>query len=103
MPLRHWKLLLHLVGPIYSAEERGGDEHQDEYVVEMMMNSTFNLDPSVRFFGIEWGHVFGGCFGLSLNVKIFAQQVSNSIESARSSNGATPIDMILVSSYFDVF
>ena len=34
------------------------------------------LDPSVRFFGVEWDVVFGRCFGLGLNIRIFQQRLA---------------------------
>ncbi len=34
------------------------------------------LDPSVRFFGLDWQQLFGRCLSLSLNLRILGQQVS---------------------------
>lgn len=32
------------------------------------------IDPSVRFFGLDWQQIFGKCFSLSLNLQIFRTQ-----------------------------
>lgn len=48
-----------------------------------------SLDPSVRFFGVDWQLVFGKCFSLSLNVGIFRAQALDS---------AAPLDLVLVHS-----
>jgi len=37
--------------------------------------SGFDIDPSVRFFGIDWESIFGRCFSLSLNTNIFGDQI----------------------------
>jgi len=39
------------------------------------MLNGFDIDPSVRFFGIDWGSIFGKCFSLSLNTNIFGDQI----------------------------
>ena len=31
-----------------------------------------------RFFGIDWERVFGRCFTLSMNVKVFTEQLDSS-------------------------
>ena len=34
------------------------------------------LDPSVRFFGLDWQQLFGRCLSLSLNLRLLGQQLS---------------------------
>ena len=91
MPSRQWRILLDITGP--NCKQRVGDD-DDEFIVGMM--GSCNLDPSVRFFGIEWERVFGRCFSLSLNVKIFGQQIMNSIEDTFCQSAGSSIDLILV-------
>lgn len=38
-----------------------------------------SIDPSIRFFGIDWQQIFGKCFSLSLNIQIFRTQVLNDL------------------------
>jgi hypothetical protein len=90
MPSRQWRILLDITGP---NSRQTYDE--DDCLIDMM--GSCNLDPSVRFFGIEWERVFGKCFALSLNVKIFHQQVTESMEDTLNSSIATTVDLILVS------
>ena len=33
-------------------------------------------DPSVQFFGVEWNSVFGKCFTMGLNIRIFKQRLA---------------------------
>ncbi len=47
-----------------------------------------SLDPSVRFFGLDWQQVFGRLFSLSLNFQIFRTQVVGEVQ----------IDLVLLSS-----
>ena len=86
--IRQWRLLLDITGP--NPEQKNID---DDLISGMM--STCCLDPSVRFFGIEWERVFGRCFSLSLNINIFRQQILESTEDIGSSNSSA-IDLILV-------
>ena len=99
MPSRQWRILLDITGP--NCKQNVGDD-DDEFIVSMM--GSCNLDPSVRFFGIEWERVFGRCFSLSLNVKIFGQQIMNSIEDTFCQSAGSSIDLILVRKYiYEVF
>ena len=91
MPSRQWRILLDITGP--NCTQNVGDD-DDEFIVSMM--GSCNLDPSVRFFGIEWERVFGRCFSLSLNVKILGQQIMNSIEDRFCQSAGSSIDLILV-------
>ena len=57
---------------------------QREY--ELIVCSNFDdlfedpsVDPSVRFFGIDWQQTYGKCFSLSLNIQIFRTQVLNNL------------------------
>ena len=88
MSIRQWRLLLDITGP--NPEQKNID---DDLISGMM--GTCCLDPSVRFFGIEWERVFGRCFSLSLNINIFRQQILESTEDIGSSNSSA-IDLILV-------
>jgi hypothetical protein len=36
-------------------------------------------DPSVQFFGVEWDTVFGRCFNLGLNIRIFKARLENDV------------------------
>ena len=89
MPSRQWRILLDITGP-----NRKQNIEDEDLIVGMM--GTCNLDPSVRFFGIEWELVFGKCFSLSLNVKIFGQQIMNSSKDTFCSSSTSAIDLILV-------
>ena len=92
MPSRQWRILLDITGP--NSKQTFDD---DDCLIDMM--SSCNLDPSVRFFGIEWERVFGRCFALSLNVKIFHQQVTESMEDKFGNSSSTTVDLILVSTF----
>ena len=46
-----------------------------------------SIDPSVRFFGLDWQTIFGKCFSLTLNLAIFRQQVLGS---------DSPLDLVLL-------
>ena len=92
MPTRQWRILLDITGPCYKPNFLDED---DESILAMM--GSCNLDPSIRFFGIEWDRVFGKCFSLSLNVKIFGQQIMNSKKDVFCTSVGSSIDLILVS------
>ena len=92
MPSRQWRILLDITGP--NSRQTFDD---DDCLIDMM--SSCNLDPSVRFFGIEWERVFGRCFALSLNVKIFHQQVTESMDDKFGNSSSTTVDLILVSTF----
>jgi len=92
MPSRQWRILLDITGP--NSKQTFDD---DDCLIDMM--SSCNLDPSVRFFGIEWERVFGRCFALSLNVKIFHQQVTESMDDKFGNSSSTTVDLILVSTF----
>lgn len=96
MSSRQWKILLDITGPNYKQ-----NYDDDEFIINMM--SSCNLDPSVRFFGIEWERVFGRCFSLSLNVKIFGQQVMNSFEESYCSSNSSTVDLILINTLLKDF
>ena len=73
LPSRQWRLM---------AEDMQGHEdrdHSDSDDAELGFGrgvlNGFDVDPSVRFFGIDWESVFGRCFSLSLNAKIFGDQI----------------------------
>ena len=85
--------MLDITGPCYKPNFLDED---DESILAMM--GSCNLDPSIRFFGIEWDRVFGKCFSLSLNVKIFGQQIMNSKKDVFCTSVGSSIDLILVSS-----
>ena len=92
MPTRQWRILLDITGPSYKPNFLDED---DESILALM--GSCNLDPSIRFFGIEWDRVFGKCFSLSLNVKIFGQQIVNSKKDIFCTSVGSSIDLILVS------
>ena len=92
MPSRQWRILLDITGP---NSRQTFDE--DDCLIDMM--GSCNLDPSVRFFGIEWDRVFGKCFALSLNVKIFHQQITESMEDTFGRSTSSTVDLILVSNF----
>jgi len=98
MPNRQWRILLDIIGPNCKPEV---DDDEDEFIVSMM--GSCNLDPSVRFFGIEWERVFGRCFSLSLNVKIFGQQIMNATEDTFRQSSGSSIDLILVNTLMKDF
>jgi len=96
MPSRQWRILLDITGP---NSRQTIDE--DDCLIDMM--GSCNLDPSVRFFGIEWDRVFGKCFALSLNVKIFHQQITESMEDTFGRSTSSTVDLILVSTLLKDF
>lgn len=61
LPGRQWKLLFEVDGLEEDEAENGGLGS---------CLSGFDVDPSVRFFGLDWERVFGRCFSLSLNADI---------------------------------
>jgi len=90
MPSRQWRILLDITGP---NSRQTFDE--DDCLIDMM--SSCNLDPSVRFFGIEWERVFGKCFAISLNVKIFHQQITQWMDDKNCNSNSSTVDIILIS------
>jgi hypothetical protein len=64
------------------------------------MLNGFDIDPSVRFFGIDWGSIFGRCFSLSINTNIFGDQVLAAAQiqhkSREGSRKYKPCDLVLV-------
>jgi hypothetical protein len=98
MPTRQWRILLDITGPSYKPNFLDED---DESILALM--GSCNLDPSIRFFGIEWERVFGKCFSLSLNVKIFGQQIMNSKKDIFCTSVGSSIDLILVSTMLNDF
>lgn len=64
------------------------------------MLNGFDIDPSVRFFGIDWGSIFGRCFSLSLNTNIFGDQILTAaqihLRSREGSRKYKGCDLVLV-------
>jgi hypothetical protein len=58
----------------------------------------FDIDPSVRFFGIDWESIFGRCFSLSLNANIFGDQILSlmKIANGKSERIQENCDLVLV-------
>jgi hypothetical protein len=56
-------------------EDLQKDENGDDDAKFSAITRGVFVDPSVRFFGIDWEAVFGRCFSLSLNAKIFCDKI----------------------------
>jgi len=74
LSVRQWRLLCDITG---SSDNLTNDDDDDDVSdVRFGLGLTgFDLDPSVRFFGIDWERVFGRCYALSVNIKVFAEQL----------------------------
>ena len=89
LSVRQWRLLCDITGSSDNLADGGEDEEDSEFSGNFGLGLTgFDLDPSVRFFGIDWDRVFGRCFSLSMNIKVFGEQLQGSEESS--------VDLILV-------
>lgn len=51
-----------------------------------------SLDPSVRFFGLDWEQIFGRCFNVSLNIRIFVQHFPSASEVDETT--ASTVDLV---------
>ena len=47
-------------------EPQVGEEEEEEVVV---------VDPSIQFLGLEWEAIFGKCFNLGINIRIYRQRL----------------------------
>ena len=64
-----------LQGDTKDRDDSDEDEDDNDGFGRRGVLNGFDVDPSVRFFGIDWESVFGRCFSLSLNAKIFGDQI----------------------------
>ena len=73
LPDCQWRLLTEDLQKESCAGE-AEDDSAHYSIFPAVSNGVF-VDPSVRFFGIDWEAIFGRCFSLSLNAKIFSDKV----------------------------
>jgi len=76
LPSRQWRLMAEdLQGDSKDRDDSDEDEDDNDGFGRRGVLNGFDVDPSVRFFGIDWESVFGRCFSLSLNANIFGDQI----------------------------
>jgi len=97
LPSRQWRLMAEdLQGDDKDRDDSDEDDNDNDGFGRRGVLNGFDVDPSVRFFGIDWESVFGRCFSLSLNAKIFGDQIldaaitfSTATQEQQMSNGGS--------------
>jgi hypothetical protein len=98
MPARQWKLIAEDFQGDAERQERDDNDTDDSDARRFGFLTGFDFDPSVRFFGIDWESIFGRCFSLSLNVKIFGDQLVDvaTLASQERRRSVDDFDLVLI-------
>lgn len=95
LPVRQWKLIAEDFEADANDASNDDDDNDDNNAVRRFgVLNGFDIDPSVRFFGIDWESVFGRCFSLSLNVKIFGDQIID--VTSQNERHSDDFDLVLI-------
>ena len=101
LPTRQWKLIAE---DFHQRDDNDNNNSDDDEDSDNNFGGTrrfgfltgFDIDPSVRFFGIDWESVFGKCFSLSLNVKIFGDQIVDVATMLEQQRHSDDFDLVLI-------